>query len=459
MTNEFVYGPTFDEMLHPDRIDPEIRKTALEKLTTEPLDPVNLFNITWKDENNQVRYFVLPQELTGVDAQIVVLYGKHFPTGSHKVGATYSCCIEKQVNDLIEPGRDRLVWPSTGNYGIGGAYVGPRMNYQSLVLLPELMSQERFEKIHGFGAEFIKTPGCESNVKEIYDKANELSTEPNTVVLNQFAEFGNYRFHYHVTGNSILEVFEQLKERGLGERLAGFTSAMGSGGTIAAGERLKQVHGDALVVGLEPVQCPTLYCNGFGGHDIQGIGDKHATWIQNMDSMDVLMCIDEWDSKNGLQLVSEPAGQAALIKAGVPEEAVQKMADLFGISAICNILGAIKTAKHFEMTGKDVLFTVATDSLDRYHSVLKEMSESNGAMDESIAACRLESIFHRQPLDYIREGTKHARDCWANLKYYTWVEQQGKTADELRRQRDPEFWLEHQAMIPEVDRKIRERRQ
>jgi len=458
MAHPFVYGPTFEEMLHPDRLPPDLRAQARRAFTDALLDPVNLYNITWKDDANRVRHVVLPRELTGVDAPIVVLLGRGFVTGSHKVGATYSCCIERQVFDEIVPGRDRLVWPSTGNYGIGGAYVGARMNYLSLVLLPEEMSAERFQIIHAYGAEYIKTPGCESNVKEIYDRAKELAREPHTVVVNQFAEFGNYRFHYYVTGDTVLELFETLRGAGRARRIAAFVSAMGSGGTIAAGERLKQYDAGVRVVGLEPVQCPTLYANGFGGHDIQGIGDKHATWIHNTDAMDALMCIDEWECKNGLQLLAEPAGQRVLARAGLADALRTALDGEFGISSVCNVLGAIKTAKHFRFGPDDVIFTIATDGLDRYRSVLAAMNRAHGPMDESEAARRLEAIFHHQGTDYIREGTLHAHDCWANLKYFTWVEQQGRTVDELRRQRDPAYWLEQQARVPEIDRRIRERR-
>lgn len=458
MERALVYGPTFEEMLHPDRLPPELRARAQRALTDAPLDPINLYNITWKDAANRVRHVVLPRALTGVDAPIVVLLGRGFVTGSHKVGATYSCCIERQVFDEILPGRDRLVWPSTGNYGIGGAYVGARMNYLSLVLLPEEMSAERFEIIRAYGAEYIKTPGCESNVKEIYDRANALAREPHTVVVNQFAEFGNYRFHFHVTGGAVLELFDALRGAGQVERLAGFVSAMGSGGTIAAGERLKQHDAGVRVVGLEPVQCPTLYANGFGGHDIQGIGDKHVTWIHNTDAMDALMCIDEWDCKNGLQLLVEPAGQRVLARAGLAEDRLAVLGEAFGISSVCNVLGAIKTAKHFRLGAGDAVFTIATDGLDRYPSVLAEMNCTRGPMDEAEAARRLETIFHRQGTEYIREGTPHAHDCWANLKYFTWVEQQGRSVDELRRQRDGAYWVEQQARVPEIDRRIRERR-
>lgn len=441
-------------MLHPSKMKADLRKSALAALEGDPLSALNLFNITWRDGSDRIRHVILPKALTGIDAEICVIIGKGFPTGSHKVGPTYSCTIERQVRGEIEPGKHRLVWPSTGNYGVGGAYVGERMGYDSLVILPEEMSQERFDKITYYGAKYVKTPGCESNVKEIYDKTHELEREPNTIIVNQFADFANYRFHYHVTGNTLLELFDELEASGVGKRLAAITSAMGSAGTIAAGERLKQRHPDCRIVGLEPIQCPTLYSNGFGGHDIQGIGDKHVTWIHNTDMLDAMICIDEWDSKKGMQLLSEDEGIEAISRHGGDKGYLECMRDLFGISGVCNILGAIKAAKHWRFGKGDVIFTIATDSLERYRSVIDAMNASLGRMGKDEAERRLGSIFHRQGTDYIREGTQLARDCWANLKYYTWVEQQGKEVSELRAQRSPEYWQGHQAKVAETDRMI-----
>ncbi len=452
-----IWGPTFAEMLNPGQIDAAVRQKALEAAEKDILDPINLFNITWKDAEGSVRCLVLPRALTGVDAPIAVLYSCDFPTGSHKVGATYSIAMEHQLFGRIEPNRHNLVWPSTGNYGIGGAWVAPRMGYRSTVILPEEMSKERFEKIASFGSDCIRTPGCESNVKEIYDKAKELAKVPGNRVLNQFAEFGNYRFHYHVTGSSILEMASDLAQSGTGNgRVAAFVSAMGSAGTIAAGERLKHLDPGTRTVGLEPVQCPTLYCNGFGGHDIQGIGDKHVTWIHNTDKMDAIFCIDDMDCKRGLQVLAEEPGQKVLFEAGIPGETVKRLPGIMGISSICNLLGAIKAAKFYRLGPSDLIVTVATDAMDRYHSVLEKLTEQEGAMDEREAYARLVSIFHRASLDQIREGTRHARNCWFNLKYYTWVEQQGKEVGELLAQRDEEYWLREQSLAEEIDRKLLE---
>jgi cysteine synthase A len=454
--SNLILGPTFEEMLHPNTIAPDIRRRALEMKVKDPLDPINLFNITWRDGNNNIYYHVMPKELTGVDANIVVLYGKDFPSGSHKVGAAYSVLIEKQMFGEVDPSIHTLVWPSTGNYGIGGAWVGCRMNFDSVVVLPAEMSKERFQQIESYGARIIKTPGSESNVKEIYDETHRLRQDPKVRILNQFEVMGNYRFHYYVTGNTIVELAAQLHAQGIGNgKVAAYVSAMGSAGTIAAGDRLKQVWHDHKIVGLEPIQCPTLYNNGYGSHDIQGIGDKHVTWIHNVMNMDALMCIDDIECKKGLQLLTEEAGWNTLVKRfGVPRASVEKMATIFGISGVCNVLGAIKTAKFYGLGKDDVIVTICTDAIDRYHSVMADMTARFGKMDEAEATARAH-IFCDQKLDWIREGTRDTRRQWHNLKYYTWVEQQGKTVEELDAQLSQEWWIKHQQMVGEIDAKLK----
>jgi cysteine synthase len=452
-----ITGPTFEEMLHPHRIDPAIRARAAEARRNAPLDPINLFNITWRDPEDHIYHVVLPHGLTGIEADIVVLYAKDFPSGSHKVGAAYSVLLEKELFGEVDPAKHTLVWPSTGNYGIGGAWVGGRMGCKSIVVLPEGMSRERFELIESYGAQIIRTYGSESNVKEIYDKTKELrASDANIRILNQFEVMGNYRFHYHVTGNTLVELAAELKAQGIGSgRIDAFCSAMGSSGTIAAGDRLKQVFPGHLIVGLEPIQCPTLYNNGYGVHDIQGIGDKHVTWIHNVLNMDAIMCIDDMTCKKGLQLLSEEAGKQALVKRyGVDAALAEKLSALFGISGICNILGAIKTAKQFGLGKGDVVATIATDSLNRYHSVMDDMRGRFGKLDEAAAVGRVEGVFHGAATDWVQIGTPENRARWHNLKYYTWVEQQGKSVEELEAQCDPAWWLSHQSLITEIDQRL-----
>jgi cysteine synthase len=454
-------GPTFDEMLHPTTIDPATRARAAAALRDDPLNPVNLYNITWRGADNGIKYEVLPPELTGVTAPIVVLYGRDFPTGAHKVGAAYSVLAETLVFGQVDIDKHTVVWPSTGNYGIGGAWVGGRVGARSIVVLPEGMSRERFEQIERYGAVVIKTPGVESNVKEIYDKTWELRRDPNIRILNQFEVMGNYRFHYYVTGNTIVELAAELQARGVGAgRIAAYCSAMGSAGTIAAGDRLKQVFPDLKIVGLEPIQCPTLYNNGYGGHDIQGIGDKHVTWIHNVLNMDAIMCLDDIACKKGLQVLTDPAGQRVLAERyGIPAERVSRLSTIFGISGVCNVLGAIKTAKHYRLGAGDVVVTICTDAIDRYHSVMQAMSQHYGAIDDARGTAYVESIFHGATTDWIKDGTPDMRRQWHNLKYYTWVEQQGKTVDELDAQLDPEWWIKHQELVPEMDARIKAARE
>jgi cysteine synthase len=452
-----ITGPTFEEMLHPEKIAPDIRQCARKARNTDPLDPINLFNITWRNDNNEIYYIIFPQRLTGVEANIVVIYGKEFPSGSHKVGAAYSVLLEKELFGEVDPGQHTLVWPSTGNYGIGGAWVGGRMGCKSLVVLPEGMSRERFERIERYGARVVKTFGSESNVKEIYDETHRLrNSDPNVRILNQFEVMGNYRFHHYVTGNTVVELASVLQQQGIGQgKISAFVSAMGSAGTIAAGDRLKQVWPDLRIVGLEPIQCPTLYNNGYGSHDIQGIGDKHVTWIHNVWNMDALMCIDDIECKKILQVFAEEQGRATLAKRyQLDPLIIENLGGLFGISGICNVLGAIKTAKYFHLGENDIIVTVATDGLDRYHSIMENMAQSYGRVDEVETVGRIEAFLKGQRTDWIMPGDMETRERWHNLKYYTWVEQQGKSVDELDAQRDPQWWISHQQLVAEIDERL-----
>ncbi len=443
-----IFGPTFAEMRDPSLVPPKIREQA-RQARSRPLDPANLWNLSWKADG-AVPFTVVPEALSGVPAPIVVLSGRHFPTGSHKVGPAYSILVEKQLEGLCAPGEQTLVFPSTGNFGIGGAWVGPRMGYRSLVVLPEEMSAERFEKIRGYGAEVVATPGSESNVKEIYDKVRLLRAVPANRILNQFEEFGNYRFHYHCTGSAALEVAE-----GLGLGIGAFVSAMGSAGTIAAGEAVKDRFPGAAIVAVEPIQCPTLYDVGFGAHRIEGIGDKHVTWIHNVWATDLLVCVDDLECLKGLQLLQE--GTETLASEGVDAERARSWVDLFGISGVCNVLAAITAARHYGFGPGQAVVTVATDGFDRYPSVLKRLDRECGPMDREEAKRRL-AIFRERKMDWMLEGTPVTRRRWHNQKYFTWVEQQGRTVAELRAQGDLAFWTAHQERAAEIDGRMRERR-
>jgi hypothetical protein len=289
-------------------------------------------------------------------------------------------------------------------------------------------------------------------VKEIYDKVNELARDRKNKILNQFAEFGNYRFHYAVTGEAALDLARDLQSRGVGNgQIAGFVSAMGSAGTIAAGDRIKQVFPGCAIVALEPIQCPTLYNVGFGAHRIEGIGDKHVTWIHNVHNTDYLMCIDDLACLEGLSVMQE--GTEWLSGSGVGEAEARSLRDCFGVSGVCNVLGAIKTAKVLGLGPKDVIVTVATDGFDRYPSVLQKLAKETGAVTRDAVQKRI-TRFHNATTDWVQEGSRSTRERWHNQKYFTWVEQQGKSVDELRALSDPAYWTAEQAKVEEIDKKI-----
>ncbi len=429
--------PTFAQQKDPINLVPGQIKDRLKNIGLWDLHPLNLFRITWHNEPKEfgglygpVNYLEIPKELSGVNARIIMLLGKWFPTGAHKVGAAYGCLVPRLVTGQFDPTYHKAVWPSTGNYCRGGAFDSKIMDVHAIAILPEEMSRERFEWLRDYvQAEVIATPGCESNVKEIYDKVWELRENcKECVIFNQFDEFGNAVWHYTITGPAAQEVFDMVKKPG--SNLAAFVSATGSAGTIATGDYLRTQFPHIKVVASEALQCPTLYMNGFGGHRIEGIGDKHVPWIHNVKNTDVVTAIDDEDTIRLMRLFNEPEGKKFLTQQGVPQEVVDNLNQL-GISSIANMLSAIKVAKYFELTSDDIIITVATDSMDLYQSRLQEQREQNGEYTLIQAARDYEKALIGQQTDYLKELTYQGRKAIHNLKYYTWIEQQKKDLEDL----------------------------
>ncbi len=436
-----VVLPTFQQLREPESI-PKSIKAKLKGVGLWDVNPVNLFRITWKNDLKSglyggVNYLEIPPAITGIQARIIGLIGAWFPTGAHKVGAAFGCLVPRLVSGEFDPAKHKAAWPSTGNFCRGGAFDCALLGCTAIAILPEQMSRERFEWLKQIGAQIIATPGCESNVKEIYDKCRELKQDPAIVIFNQFEEFGNPIFHYNVTGPALEEVFAGLQ--GANWRAAAFVSATGSAGTIAAGDFLKRKHPELKIVAAEALQCPTLLQNGFGAHRIEGIGDKHVPWVHNVRNTDAVAAIDDEDCMRVLRLFNEPAGRKYLATLGVDALQIKKLS-LAGISGICNLLAAIKTAKHFELGGRDVIFTVFTDSTELYKSRLEELQAERGAYGATDAIKDFSGPLSRQGADYFKELTYPDRKAIHNLKYYTWVEQQGKTSGELDEQWHPDYW-------------------
>jgi len=438
--------PTFKQQQNPDLIPDKI-KDQLKNIGLWDINPLNLFRITWKNEPKEtgglygdVNYIELPKEITGVDARIVLLIGKYFPTGAHKVGAAYGCLAPSITTGGFDPTYHKAVWPSTGNYCRGGAFDSKLMGTESVAILPEEMSKERFEWLRDvIGSEVIATPGCESNVKEIYDKCWEIrNTRPDCVIFNQFDQFGNAAWHYNTTGRAIEDVYNKIKADN--SNLAAYISATGSAGTIAAGDYLRTLAPHIKVVASEALQCPTLLNNGFGGHRIEGIGDKHVPWIHNVKNTDVVTAIDDEDCMRILRLFNEKEGHDYLRSFGIPNEIINDL-HLIGISGIGNLLSAIKTAKYYEMTSEDVVITIATDSADMYGSRIEEQTAEKGQYSTLQAAKDFEKCLLGERTDNMKELNYNDRKAIHNLKYYTWIEQQAKELEDLNQMwYDREIW-------------------
>jgi cysteine synthase len=451
--------PTFAQQKDPTLVPAKI-KEELKDIGLWDVHPRNLFRITWKNEPvakgggfGKVNYWELPSSLTGVDARIIVLVGKWFPTGAHKVGAAFGCLVPRLVTGQFDPTTQKAVWPSTGNYCRGGAYDSALLGCQSIAILPEGMSKERFEWLSKIAGEVIATPGSESNVKEIFDKCWELRRSgEDLMIFNQFEEFGNYLWHYDVTGHAMEEVLREVL--GPRDEYRGVASNTGSAGTIGCGDYMKQRYPTSKIIASEALQCPTLLNNGFGAHRIEGIGDKHVPWIHNVKNTDVVTAIDDNSVVNIMRLFNEPVGREYLLQRGVPADVVNHL-DLMGFSGIANVLSAIKFAKYYELGSHDVVLTVLTDSMELYATRIEEYRETFGPFTAADAAAAFARDLHGESTDHMIELTYADRKRVHNLKYYTWVEQQGKTYEEIQAQwYDPDYWLEFQSQLPEFDKLI-----
>ena len=454
--------PTFAQQKDPGLVPAGI-SARLKDVGLWDMDPANLFRITWKNEPvahgggfGEGNWIEFPRALTGVDATIIGIVGNWFPTGAHKVGAAYGCLVPRLVTGNFDPETQKAVWPSTGNYCRGGAYDCALLACPAVAILPEGMSRERFEWLQEIGTdEIIATPGTESNVKEIYDKCWELrETRGNGVVIfNQFEEFGNAIWHYQMTGSLIGEVFQNHYSDG--RRLSAYVSATGSAGTIAAGDYLRTQHPGIRVVATEALQCPTLLEFGFGDHRIEGIGDKHIPWVHNVRNTNLIAAVDDEQTMQLMRLFNTEEGHKCLLREGVDEATLQSL-DMMGISGLCNLVASIKTARYYDMDGRDVIFTPLTDSMQLYASRLQEAEEAHGPYTTRMADQHYARYLQGITTDHLRELRYADQKALHNFKYFTWVEQQGRSSDELRQLWDEDFWNEvfSQEVVNEWDRLI-----
>jgi cysteine synthase len=440
-------------MLHPSRLPAALRRRALEAQERDELDPLNLHNITWRDARDQVRHVVLPRALTGVEANIIVLLGDAFPSGSHKVGPAYATLMEGELAGEIDPARSRIIGPSTGNFGIGAAYIARLMGYPAVVVMPEEMSEERYQRIRRYGGELDLTPGSESDVILVLERTQQYRKDAHNVVLAQFELLPNYRFHRHVTGGSALEVASAY---GNG-RVAAFVAAPGSAGTLAAGDAIKAHFPDAMVCALEPRECATLHSGGRGTHRIEGIGDKMVTLIHNVLTTDYVTLVHDADCLRGLRLLQEIK---RVLEHPVRPQAgtAETLHGHFGISSICNIIGSIKMAKTLGLGAEDNVVTIATDGYDRYPSVMQDLERREGPVSDRLLADWYERVFVGADTDEIldvRPGAEKERLFRQKAEVWTRF---GYAEDLLERMKSQSFWDAEYARIPEIDEACLRRR-
>ena len=458
--------PTFAELADPARIAPAA-KAKLAGVDPDAPHPLNLFRVHWHNsadgasEVGVPEHLVLPEALTGVKARIIVLLGNRFPMiHAHKVLAAYGCLAPRIITGQFDPTAHKAIWPSTGNYCRGGVAISRIMGCRGVAILPEGMSRERFRWLEQWvrdPADIIRTPGSESNVKEIYDKCSELERDPSNIIFNQFCEFGNYLAHYACTGLAVERVIRSLQAREPGLMLAAFASATGSAGTLGAGDYLKERFGSRNVA-VEALECPTLLYNGFGEHNIQGIGDKHVPFIHNVMNTDVALAISDVATDQTGVLFNSAAGREYLLhRRKVPQMVVNQLSSL-GLSSICNVMAAIKTAKYFGLGPDDAIATVATDGAELYGSEQAKAQEK--FFPAGFDAVHAGEVFAQHLLgastDHLLELSVVDRARIFNLGYYTWVEQQGVSISEFMARRGQGFWRDLQKLLPAWDEMIAE---
>jgi cysteine synthase A len=457
--------PTFAELAEPDLIAEDVRG-ALGKVGPDDPHPLNLHRVHWFNDMARTGrvatpvHVELPAALTGVDARIVVVLGALFPMiRAHKVLAAYACLAPRLVSGRFDPTRQRAVWPSTGNYCRGGVAISKILGCRGVAVLPEGMSQERFDWLSDWVSapvDIVRTPGTESNVKEIYDKCAELERDDANEIVNQFSEFGNYLAHWRCTGPALESVFEALRQKSRDLKLAGFVSASGSAGTLAAGDYLKDKHGTRIAV-VEAAECPTLLNNGYGEHNIQGIGDKHVPLIHNVMNTDLVIGVSD-QATDGLNAVfNTDAGRDYLARRlGVAPQLVRSFA-YFGLSSIANVLGAIKMAKHDRLGPDDMVVTVATDGHEMYASELVrylQRRHNRGELTPEVAAEIVGQHLLGVGTENVLDATQWERQRIFNLGYFTWVEQQRIALADFDRRRSQEFWRGLHDLVPQWDEMI-----
>ena len=456
--------PKIKELADPLSISNDIQN-KLNSIDKDSQNSLNLYRVHWhnkKDHSKFVKcpeYIILPNELTGVEAKIIINIGRLFPLiQAHKVLAAYGCLVPRIVSGNFDCSENIAIWPSTGNYCRGGVAISKILGCRSVAVLPEGMSKERFEWLEKWVSnsnDIIRTKGTESNVKEIYDKCNELDKDLNNIIINQFNEYNNYSIHRAVTGPSFEKSFYDAKgNSNLKPRF--YVSASGSSGTLAAGDYLKNSLGTQTAV-VEALECPTLLKNGFGEHNIQGIGDKHVPLIHNVMNTDFVVDVSDKATDNLNLLFNTPLGKEYLVKnIGLSTSLVSRLPE-FGFSSIANILASIKLAKFMNLGKDEAIITVATDGADLYLSELERTKNNyEGVFDKNSCSNIFKKYIKDIDIDNMVKLSENEKERVFNLGYYTWVEQQNISLEHFEMRKNQKFWDKQLDYFVSIDKEIDE---
>ncbi len=449
-----LHGPTYAEMRDPANLPEQFRLHTAGLQKQDPLHKDNLFNVHWQDENGTVSAVQIPKALTGLEANMVTLVGSSFPSGSMKVGPALAMLMERELLQGIRPGQATVVAPSTGNFGIGASWVSRVKGYDAKVVMPAGMSRERYALIEQYGATTDLTPGSEADVNLTLQRTRErYAGKPDFVVLGQFSDMANYRFHRHVTAQAIRDALQafRLPTADL------FVSAPGSAGTLAAGEGLRETWPNVRIAAVEPEECSTLTNGGRGSHVIEGIGDQMVTLIHNVEETDLVVRVPGNLTVRGMALFSAPADTLTDLF-GVKNQAAQQLQGRFGPSGICNLAGAIQAARYLGLNSDQTVVTIATDGEDRYASVLTSLfGNTSFATATELAAWWSEILSLEPERQVLALDSSKQYDRLHTMKLETWRDYVADSK-QIEGMRGPDFWQAEYARIGELDQLWRELR-
>ena len=318
-------------------------------------------------------HVVLPSELTGVDAPIVVLLGRRFPMiGAHKVLAAYACLVPRLVTGRFDPASDRAVWPSTGNYCRGGVAISRILGCRGVAVLPAGMSRERFDWLEQLGRRSGRhRPHAghgeqrQGNLRQV---RRAVAAIRENVILNQFSEFANYLIHYYCTG-------PRLRSRVLAPEV--HEPRVPAGG-IRLGDRLGRHDRRRRL----PESTPRLEDRRGRGARVPDHAVQRLRRAQHPGHRRQAHPADPQRHEHrcrrrrlGPQRPTRSTSCSAATSAApisdrrrtIDPDLVRQFDDI-GISGLANIVAAIKVAKHLDYGPDDVVMTVATDSAALYGS-------------------------------------------------------------------------------------------